>query len=271
MSTILDLPASFQYRLHESTTEGFDRASGGYFATGSWYGPWNERKQFLQVVGGLPETVTYPTGGTATRIVPLKYPAYPRCYADRAQLRGDGASRLGTSGEGIEYDWAIVTVDFKTFQYDMDGAYPLVTEELDGGSEFVTRPGSAYVFPSDSKKVNQDIGVHMPTTDFSLTFHNVPGPLTTRKALWQTLQGRVNTTTFYDYAPGTVQYVGVGTTTQYDTAGQYRYEVVHRFKFRWVPHNMIMRPDGAGFEAPVQVGAPTLFILPVADLNLIFS
>lgn len=265
MSSISDLPASYSGQwLQDSTDESIDE--NGVQATCSWYGPWAERIEFLRVVSGLPEQITYPGGVSVTRIVPLKYPFYENVYAYNARARGTGSCSLGGDGLTATYDWAIITVNFKTYPYKLDGDQAMITRQDDGGMEFVTRPGSAYIFPSDSLRINQDVGVPVPTNDFSLTFHRLPF---LDRALWQTLQGRVNTVDFLGYPAGTIQYVGPSSTATVTIANQFSFEATHRFRFRWIPHNQIMRPDGTGFEAPEDGNGDT--ILPTTDLNAIFA
>jgi hypothetical protein len=265
MSTLSDLPSGVEW-LHEGTEEEID--DDGCYASAQFYVPGAVREEFRRIVGGgVPEQ--FSIGGTSfTRVVPLKYDGFDNCYATGVSMRGEGRSSAPSDALGIQYDYWIARVKFATRPYRFDGSYPAVTESGDAGADMVTRPGTAYEFPSDSLVVSQNVGVLMPTIDFSLTFHQLPS---LNVAGYAALAGRVNTEVFYGCAAGTVQYVGPSWQGQKTVGNVVSWDVTHKFRFRWIEHNKIMRPDGAGFEAPVQVGDATKYLLPTIDLNALWA
>lgn len=261
MSTMADMPAGVEW-LHDGTEEEVDEE--GTYARTSFYVPGDVKDAFKQVVGGLPTQFTIGTT-TYTRVVPLQYDGADNCYAVSLTMRGDGRSRAPEDDSlGIVYDYWIAQVRFATRPYRFDGSYPAVTEQGDAGADMVTRPGTAYEFPSDSLVVPHNVGVLVPTIDFSLTFHQLPSLNTDGYAQYA---GRVNSQVFYGKAIGTVQYVGPSWSGQKTVGNVTTWDVTHKFRFRWIEHNKIMRPDGTAFEAPTQVGDPTKYLLPTADLN----
>jgi hypothetical protein len=266
MSTMDQMPDGVEW-LHEGTEEEID--FDGAHAQVQFYVPDNVREEFLRVVGGLPEQFSIGTT-SYTRIVPLRYPRFDNCYATGVRMRGEGRSGPPADGSlGIVYDYWVATVRFATPLYRFDGSYPAVTESGDSGADVITRPGTAYKFPSDNLIVPHPVGVLAPTIDFLLTFHQVPS---FNGDLYVSLSGRVNTHVFYNRAIGTVQYIGLSWNGQKTTGNVVSWDITHKFRFRWIEHNKIMRPDGTAFEAPVQVGgAGTNYLLPTADLNALWT
>lgn len=265
MSTIDDLPTSVEW-LHEGTVEQMDAdvstAEAQFLVLDA------DREAFLQVVGGLPQQFTIGTT-TYTRIVPLKYPRFDNCYAESVSLRGSGRSRApGGDGPGIEYDFWIATVRFSTPAFRYDGDKPAVSESCDVGCDMITRPGTAYKFPSDNLIVPHPCGVPVTTIDFSLTFH---GLSSVDIPFYSTLAGYVSSAEFYGLTAGKVLYLGPQSNGQKTVGNVTTFDVTHKFRYRSVPHNEIMRPDGTAFEAPVQVGDTSKKLLPTADLNALWG
>jgi hypothetical protein len=264
VSSVSDLPAGVEW-LHEPEVEE-EQAEAGSGAVVHFVMPWSVRESFRTVVGGLPEQFTS-NGVTYTRIVPLEYPGFTNCYAERMRIRGAGRSRLPSSGEmGIEYDWAFATVWFSTPAWSFGGDTPLISMSIETGAEMVTRPGTAYSFPSDNLPLLHNCGVRVPVKDIRMTFFQMP---ILDRPLYASLAGCVNSTAFMGYSTGTVQYVGEAFDGEQTLGNVTTYTVTQRFRWRAVPHNMIMRPDGADFEAPEDGNGDTM--LPEADLNDIFS
>lgn len=273
MSTIEDIPAGWT-RVRDTTHVRWGR--GGILeAEASFWGPWSSKAAFLTAVGGLEETISYPGGITVSRVVPLKFPSddpeLDSLYAADCDVEGRGMPSEHPT-EGITYSHALARVFFRSEPfYQMGGDYPLVSYQFGGGADFITRPGSAYRFPSDSLKLNQDVGVLVPWRDFSITFHNVETP---DEELYDSLAGRVNSVPFtlpngMTYAAGLIQYLAPAGGFTRTIGNVTSWTITHRFKLRYIPHNEIMRPDGTAFEAPVDnVGNK---IIPSADLSLLYG
>lgn len=273
MSTINDLPDGW-VRLRDSTRWRW-ALGGGIEAEAAFWGPGNSYAEFLRVVGGMEQTITYPDGSGVTRIVPLKFPSnspdFEDVYAVDCELTGAGRPSEDAN-EQIVYEWARARVLFRTQPfYNFGGDYPLVSYSYTSGADFITRPGTAYVFPSDSLRLNQDVGVLVPFRDFQVTFHNLTSP---NEELYESLTGRVNSATFRlpngrSYDAGFIQYFGPAGQYQQTIGNQRNWTVSHRFKLRYIKHNEIMRPDGTAFEAPEDdTGAN---IIPEADLMQLYS
>lgn len=264
MSVITDLPDGVEW-LHDETTEEFDWDT--IRCEASFVLPWTSRLDFLNVARGLDEVFTI--GAVSyTRRIPLQYPFYPSVYAHSVRLRGEGSSRLAADGKSIEYDYAFAAVQFRTPTWQYDSPYPLVTENMDTTADMCTIPGTALVFPSDGLPLNQNVGIRVPVTEFTLTFHQVRS---FDKALYASLAGRVNSLSFYDYAAGEVLYDGPATNGVIYSNNLAAWTITHRFRRRAIPHNVIMRPDGAGYEAPVWASDDTKYLLETADLNALWA
>lgn len=274
MATINDLPAGW-VRLRDSTRWRV-AIGGGIEAEAAFWGPGDTYAEFLRAVGGLEETFTYPgAGGSVTRVVPLKFPSnspdFADVYAVDCELEGAGMPREDAA-EQIVYEWARARVLFRSQPfYAMGSDYPLISYAFGSGADFVTRPGTAYSFPSDSLRLNQDVGVLIPWRDFQITLHNLTSP---NESVYDALAGRVNSADFYHpngevYAAGYLQYLGPSGQYQRTIGNQQSWTVTHRFKLRYVAHNAIMRPDGTGFEVPEDdAGNPPI---PAADLMAIYA
>jgi hypothetical protein len=256
LSTWEQLPAGW-CRMHDKTIERADE--NGVYCSDRWCGPWSTRNEFLRIARGQEETIEYPGGFNATRIIPLKYPGtdpiFDNVYARSVAIESEGAS-FADDDEAIGYTKAIATVDYQSWPFPFPGGgdYPLMTKNLSSSAEVITVPGTAYEFPSDSLRLDRNAGILIPITDFALTFHFVP---TLNDALSTSLCGFVNSTTFLGYAAGFV-------------SGQYTHTVTHGFRWRRIKHNELMRPDGTAFEAPERVGSSDN-LLPTGDLNALFG
>jgi hypothetical protein len=266
MSTFADLPPDV-VPLHEGAE--FEVTAEGYAAKVDFLVYLGDLDAFLEVVGGLTQTVTI-GGVTTTRKIPLEHWRFPNCFAYRVGGRGDGPSSEPTGG-GIDHEWYKISVWFNTPAWNLGGDYPVVTRRRESGLEMVTRPGSAYKFPSDNLILPQQVGVPVTVSDIILVFHQIS---TFDESLYDTLAGCVNETTFYNKPAGTMQYVGPSTSGSRTLGGVETWEVAHHFRYRSIPHNMIMRPDGAlvlgiPFEAPVEVTGGD-YLLPEAELNDLF-
>lgn len=269
MSTLADLPAGWKIlhdpKAHEQITPQ------GTIARMAWYGPWESRHDFTQIVCGLDEEIEWPGGVTVTRRVPLRYPdtRYDNMYAVAVDMEGMG--RSSSSEYGITYDYAKVGVTFQSQSFYTEvGDYPLISIQRGGGADIVTVPGTAYEFPSDSLRLDHNAGVLVPTQDFSITFHNLP-TLDDKVEVWDGLSGHVNSDDFYvpnrtnPYTSGYVQFLTYTSSSVMSVGNSVIHTATLTFRRRRVKHNEVMRPDGAGFEAPELVGGSTN-LLPTAAL-----
>lgn len=282
MSLMTDLPDSAVI-LADGCSESYDDSGADCILRFEVAGA--DVATFLRVVAGLPETITYGSY-TATRLVPLKHPDVYNAYA--SGIRGycpEGSIAYPTPNGGIMWSHQWFDVRFTTPTFAYDGDEPMITVERDTSTEMVSRPGTAYKFPSDGLVLKQPVGVPVLATDYLLRFHRLPN---INDDLYDSLAGCVNATEFRGRPPGTWLYLGAQNSGQLTLGGQASYEVGHRLQYREVPWNQIMRPDGTGFEAPVQAGADNgtegeestgpgnadnsqRMIHPLGELNLLFQ
>jgi hypothetical protein len=272
VATIADLPSGWT-RLRDSTRW---RLAGGVIqAEATWWGPGETYAEFLKAVGGLTQSITYPGPIVVNRIVPLKFPSdsadFANVYAIDCDIEGAGLPRPSNTEE-IVYEWARARVVFQSDVFwQFGGDFPLISYSFSGGADFTTRPGTAYRFPSDGLRLNQDVGVLVPWRDFQITQHMLT---TVNESQFDSLTGRVNSVGFNHpngivYPAGTIQYLGPAGQFQRTIGNQVNWSVTHRFKLRYIKHNEIMRPDGSGFEAPEDDNGDQ--IIPSANLNLIYG
>lgn len=277
MSEITDLPSGWKVLHSPEVTERITLGVGIECAM-TWFGPWEERHDFVDVVAGSDESFSYPGGVTVTRRVPLKYPdeRYEDVYAYDCDMQGMG--RSGSSSRGITYALARVTVYFRSQSFYVgSGDFPMVSIMTGGGADMVTVPGTAFEFPSDSLRVDHNAGVLVPTVDYAMTFHSLPS-LDTRIPVWESLAGRVNSDNFYTpfrpttpYSAGYVQFLNYSTASSVSFGNVQTHSATLQLRYRYIPHNEIMRPDGTAFEAPTLVGGgSTDYLIPEAVLMGIY-
>lgn len=271
--TIADLPEGW-HRMYDDTIEEWDDETG-LDATATFGGPWATRGDFLAVVGGTEVEFDYGGGITGTRIIRMRYPSelalHNNVYACNCRINKAGGYAAHAAA-GITYDWGIATVRFRTARYAMSGDEALITYNSDSNPQFITRPGTALKFPSDNLRLDRDVALRVPHEDFTLTLHNLP---TLNRALYDSLAGVVNNAVFWGRDPGTVHYLGKSHQEQQTVGGVRSWTVTHKFAWRAIPWNMLMRPDGvavsgSAFEAPVDI-ATGAKLLGQGNLSALFG
>jgi hypothetical protein len=225
---------------------------------------------FRNTVAGIPPISIAIGGVSVLRAVPMSHPYEYNCYAYSLRIvpaPGTVCTR-DALGQGFQYADYFADVKFRTPKYDYSGGdYPMVTVRRQSGVDMVTRPGSAYKFPSDGTRLVHEVGVPVGTTQYSLTLHRLP---TLDHTLYDGLRGSVNLTTFFGKAPGTMLFLGCSSAGELSLGGVPSFEATLEFSHRTVPHNQIMRTDGAGFEAPAEVGSGNP-MLPIGELNNLYT
>lgn len=273
MSTLAQLVTacpSLEIHVDGYTLEADQR---GYYGTIRFWFLNADLTAFTTTVGGVAQTFTT-YGVSVTRLIPLQHPYIigGNCYADSVRIYPPDGSVAGLdgTGHGIGFtDW-FADVHFSTPTYpmtDSDGSNPTATLDLTGFSDMVTRPGSAYKLLSDGKPIAGDLGVPVMCFDFTITNHKLAAIGT---ATYLSVTGCVNSVIFFGQAIGTVLYEGPGVQGQFFVAGVPTWDAAHHFKYRSVPHNQIMRPDGAGFDTPIARTGGAMLI-PSADLNVLMG
>lgn len=229
-------------------------------------------QSFCNILAGIPATTVTIGGTTTTRMIPLQHPRDPLIYAYTSHIY-KAPNSIATpgpagSGWGIDFQWYLADVKFRTPKWSATGDYPMMSYDEDAGMEMRTRPGTAYQFPSDGLRVLHDVGVPNGVVKFALTFE---GLTSLNSALYRSLVGTVNSSTFFDCPAGTVLYEGCSSGTRLQIGGVPSWRARQNFSYSRIPHRQIMRPDGTAFEAPVQVGNTSKYLLDESNLNALYA
>jgi len=265
-------------------TEGYslEADSRGYYGNIRFWFSGADLFGFTSTVTGKKQSVTI-NGVAQDRRIPLVHPYITNgnCYCDSVHVYPPEGAIAGWDGTAITFADYFADVHFATPTYQMEGGdMPTVLISLDNGVDRVTRPGSSYLFPSDNTRLNHDVGVSVHTIDFTVTNHKLDK---LSEDLYDGLIGCVNLTPFRNKPTGTVLYEGPRCQQQYVVGGSPMFDAGHSFKYRSIPHNQVMRPDGSNFEAPIESGgqAPTLanqenltdpvYLYPVGELNQLWG
>lgn len=254
MSTINDISVWYEI-LHEGRGEQVDEA--GCRGRMRFKVNWKDRWSFYRDVAGRVTTTQLGSAGSISRIVPLQYPDNPWMYACGMDTTPVGQSRK--VGSEHTWDFAFIDVDFETRPFNMmTGDFPgyqgsFRTESIEMSSEslvywkgvlksqnYKTSGGSAWPLAKEVYRI-------VPTASITITQEYCPWiPYGTIFSLL----GRVNSQPFYGCAPGTVFFDGAGSESQFSfgTADSERLvsqRVTLKFRFRPIPWNMFLCPDGS--------------------------
>ena len=197
--------------------------------------PYDEMADFCQFAGGKPYTISI-SGIPTTRYIPLSHPQFSGLICKRVQARATGQWD-GTHN----WDWCRVTCEFQSVPYGMDGSTPFLTIETTGSSESITIPQTAYYFPSDNKRIRQDVAIAVPVVTYAITTYLVP---TLDDALYKTLVGKVNDASFLGFAAGMMRFDTWRSALQMSATLASTYTTTLYFSFRPVEWNKFLRPDG---------------------------
>lgn len=230
----------------------------GWTAEISFLVPYGEQTtKFLLMAGGTPVTV-----GNATRVVPLIHPDYSALLC--THLRAEGFGTPSFTEEGPLWSHSRIRATFTGVPFPTDNSEPFMTRNVRKTGEYITIPGSAFVFPSDGTPIQQDSGVFVPTTALTITLYFCP---TLKDDVSDGLIGCVNLLPFLGRPTGTVRYDGMESELSTLANGQITYTKTQSYVFRPVPHNQVLRPNGV-WEAPVST-ATGGFIHAAANLNVL--
>lgn len=254
MSYEYQLPAS-SVRLYKETRWGI--VKGAITAHATWKCAYADLVQWLTIANGTLENVF----NGVQRFVPLRFPDATALLATNVDVKLTGYDYALNL-----YSTAVIDVDFSTPQFDMTGQNAFLTENMRFGGNMITLPGSSYHFPSDSSKVNQDVGRFVPEVELNITKQMVPGlDVTTILSL----TGKVNNAPFLGGAEGTVLFTGANSDRQTTATFVQSFQIQLSFMYRPVPWNQLCRPDGTGFEAVQDGGGNGIY--QEADLTQLFN
>jgi hypothetical protein len=141
-------------------------------------------------------------------------------------------------------------VPYKTLKWDVEGSNSVyVTEDLEGAAQMITLPGSPFRFASDSKPINQDVGMLMPQISLSRSYAQVPY---IDDRIWS-LIGTVNAATFRGQAVGTFLFEAVRTHQESFALGGTNYGIDISMLFRPISWNKVFRSDNATWDTVTPV------------------
>lgn len=216
------------------------------------------------------------TGGVAgawTSTAPYSHPVFPAMTAQDVRFKVAGKITLTGDHRFPIFDKVLATVMFRPprFNYDPNQiinnidltqdseeleALRLANVKISWGSEIVTVPGSAMVYPGD-------IPVNIPTRrrvtvkQIFITWFKFPFiPFGKAKEFADT----VNDSTFLGCEPNTVLYLGIDTDRDFFQDGTAAQQVRMAFKWRKESWNKVPNPAGSGWiEITDKVTADTLY------------
>lgn len=234
---------------------------------------------FLLWAGGKAYTISLAGGGTATRIIPVSHPVSQGmiCQALEWKLfggyNGSHAALTGLSGftlnssttdalNLVNYQYAAVTLTFKTVPFLTDGSTPFMVVNRQSAGEAYTLAGQKLAFPSDGSLIDADASVAIPTKTFVVTIYQAYSVNDT--AIDNAIANPINSASFLGYAAGYLRFDGVDSTTTMTAGFSVSYQISYKFTYRPVPWNQFLRPDGT-WEAPKTPGGA--FVYGTSDLN----
>jgi hypothetical protein len=227
---------------------------------------YNDRWTFVRELAGKVTSSGSPATGQISRLIPHAYPAPVafdrKLYAQPSikikpdnglAIRDDGAGwcNYGKTIAGVDHPGtALITVPYKTLKWDVEGSNSVyVTEDLEGAAQMITLPGSPFRFASDSKPINQDVGMLMPQISLSRSYAQVPY---IDDRIWS-LIGTVNAATFRGQAVGTFLFEAVRTHQESFALGGTNYGIDISMLFRPISWNKVFRSDNATWDTVTPV------------------
>lgn len=239
ITTIDDISVPFE-RLYDYTKGSADPS--GAQTTESFKVAYSDIFPFIrQVAGGTPRAV----GSLLVFPSPLQMPENPYFFAQGLDWESDGVDTTAGSTVGNPcYGFARVRVHFATLPYPSDKFFAV---EQRGTAQEVTIPGAPYSFNTSGKKIDQDYGVKLGSTELSITWYNLAE---VNWAAASPLLGTVNSEVFDPYGDGsflsdvgTLLFNTIESSYQHDFAGNVKYQARYSFLFRSQPWNYAL--DGS--------------------------
>ncbi len=240
--------------------EGYKKGSGsrGPYVIKPYLVEWLYADAFVDsVLGGVSRI------GNFTQYTPRHAcPENPTLYATNAEINYLGETDV-TGGTTPKFTQTIVMVTYSVLTWDEfntqdpNGTMSFPNEaapnqpilqtvqEIDAASEFITMPGTAFVFTSDNKSTDSPIGVWVGNSTLSLTKKNVPY---LPQALIHAKMNKVNDATFLGQPAEQVLFLGAKTHRESLADGTRTQEVALTFKWREKKWNYAPRPDTGVWE-----------------------
>jgi hypothetical protein len=167
-------------------------------------------------------------------------------YARNIECEGKGA----TSSPTNPYSYAQITVEFRTPDQDFsDSAWS--TKRLRFSANAVTLPGVPFKWPSDNRRVNQDIAILVPQVELSYVRFWVADIDRISEVIYG-LVGRVNNATFLGQPAASWLFAGANTEVQNTIGGSRSNQVELALIFNPVGWQSVLRDDTGLWEAVVK-------------------
>jgi hypothetical protein len=122
------------------------------------------------------------------------------------------------------------------------------TIETEYSSQWITVPNSGAEFLTTGDKITQEIAKHFAIRNYVITWHRQPK---LPEVVIDEYLDSVNNAVFFGKPIGTVYFVGAKTVQEAGPDGVRTQRVQMNFKYRKIPWNWFIRPDGTNFEAVV--------------------
>jgi hypothetical protein len=228
--------------------EKYDLDQSGIKAERHYLIDYADREEFLEGLNGKVAVIGGNANASITRQIPYRYPENKNLYVSAATTRPYVAFKRDGSGAATNFDKCVVVASFTTWDLNFqesDGTNPyqktFYTQEIDIGGQVLTKKKGTYVYESDGKVFEEDLGLIIPTITDSITWHQVPYlPLEILKSLI----GTVNQDEFLIYPVGTLMFLGGRARRVATTDGVQAWEVTLRFSYRPNEWNQGLKPNG---------------------------
>jgi hypothetical protein len=274
-ATILEGIASGVYLQTYPESDGgvidFGATESGPHETLSFLVPWEYRATFMEQLQGKSRIVGG-VDGTIEIDEPFKHPDYTDLVP--VEVRGEPWGRRSPSNPPVfpaTFSHAHFVVTFGRKPWQLSGFDPNqsitqdpaenehltnATIETEYSSQWITIPNSGAEFLTTGDKITQEIAKHFAIINYVITWHRHPRlPVV---ALHE-YNDCVNDAVFFGRDIGTVYFVGAKTVQEAGPDGVRTQRVQMNFKWRPIPWNWFIRPDGNGFEAVVFKGSGDFF------------
>lgn len=219
--------------------------------------PWVYRFDFMGQMYGLVKSEGVPNTGDylVFRNLPYPLPGMPGMYPKAATYVPYAGLEWGQV-DPILYSYAIVTIEYRSYQFDPNGATlnlnqqyqnidpstPLIwcRQSFKKSGEFIQVPTRNLKFASDSAEVASPISIKIQNAVIQLEFQNLPYMPTYQLQLATNL---INSSTFLSFPRGTVRFDGIETTETSMSDGTRAQQATVMFEWRQYDWNMFLRDD----------------------------
>lgn len=278
ITTLANVTVPYQ-RLLDSTEASVDESGVTASATFNVLSA-EDAWQFVRDCAGTIQNLGTPDTPLYYKI-PLQYPENHDLFASTARIEYRRARQFPATGAGAwnysgpsglgpnPYGGAKVTIGFKFYAWNFQDAQ-WSSRQLRQSANFVTLPYRVYSF-ADGTQTGADMGFLVPEQDLLYTRYWIPDLSYIEPTIYS-MVGRVNSEPFgpNNLDPGTVLFLGGDTDQSRSVFGQLSQNVQMAFRWRYIPWNYFMHPNGTSGFQPVYDGAGNQ-PYPAIDLNALLT